>query len=113
MATVSLSAWRYDGRNRDQCEPLVLLLTQMDLVPSDRAWDQWAVGSALGMGWERLSHNWLGKVPMNRRRPRTDSAFRRSVTAGGEPFILQGPRLEFGDCSLTPFRVNNLLRLHT
>ncbi len=28
-------------------------------------------------------------------------------------FILQGPRMEFGDCSLTPFRVNNLLRLHT
>jgi hypothetical protein len=28
-------------------------------------------------------------------------------------FILLGPRLEFRDCSLTPFRVNNLLRLHS
>jgi hypothetical protein len=28
-------------------------------------------------------------------------------------FILAGPRLEFGNCSLNPFRVNNLLRLHS
>lgn len=58
-------------------------------------------------GSDRRSTDWWHACMF---RPRCSWTRPMPLPPGWGLFNLRGPRLEFGDCSLTPFRVNNVLK---